>query len=256
MATTLQELRKEAGYRTAKDFAEAIDVPPTTYARYEQSPEKIPLKQAWMIADFLGCSIDVIVGREHIDVSEMHGDIQRFYDSLSEDSRTLFDEFKEFLEQREEKIAKEKKRKLDQKMMRTARYYERLLYQIAETDEYYGPKVMLGTPDEVREAFEEFITKRAKEKRAVDIFEACEEVEDDMRSGSGYWIGDSKEIYDYITEDQPEYEEGIKQAVREERRRQTQKLEARDKKTIAQIMEAYDALHDGGDGVLYSIVNL
>ena len=45
-----QQLRKEAGYRTAKDFAEAIEVPPTTYARYEQSPDKIPLKQAWMIA--------------------------------------------------------------------------------------------------------------------------------------------------------------------------------------------------------------
>ena len=74
MASTLQDMRKEAGYKTAREFAEAIDVPVATYARYEQSPTKIPIKNAWHIADVLGCSIDAVVGREHVDVDSMRGE--------------------------------------------------------------------------------------------------------------------------------------------------------------------------------------
>lgn len=68
---TLQRLRREAGYRSAKDFAAVLGIPASTYARYERQPEgpecAIPLSSAWQIADALGCSIDLIVGREDID---------------------------------------------------------------------------------------------------------------------------------------------------------------------------------------------
>ena len=43
-----------------------------TYSRYERAPEGpdcgIPLPAAWAMADKLGCSIDLVVGREDIDV--------------------------------------------------------------------------------------------------------------------------------------------------------------------------------------------
>lgn len=68
---TLQRLRREAGYRSAKDFAEQVGIPSSTYARYERAVEGpdcgIPLSSAWQIADALGCSIDLVVGREDID---------------------------------------------------------------------------------------------------------------------------------------------------------------------------------------------
>ncbi len=68
---TLQRLRREAGYATAKDFAAEVGVPASTYSRYERAPEGpdcgIPLPSAWAMADALGCSIDVLVGRVGID---------------------------------------------------------------------------------------------------------------------------------------------------------------------------------------------
>ena len=68
---TLQRLRCETGFRSAKDFAEALGIPSSTYARYERAGDGIdcgiPLPAAWQIADSLGCSIDLAVGRKDID---------------------------------------------------------------------------------------------------------------------------------------------------------------------------------------------
>ena len=70
---TLQRLRREAGYRSAKDFAAVLGIPTSTYARYERQPEgpdcAIPLSSAWQIADALGCSIDLVVGRTDLDAA-------------------------------------------------------------------------------------------------------------------------------------------------------------------------------------------
>ena len=47
---TLQRMRREAGFRSAKDFAERVGIPMSTYARYERAgdgPEcGIPLPSA------------------------------------------------------------------------------------------------------------------------------------------------------------------------------------------------------------------
>lgn len=68
---TLQRLRRSAGYRSAKEFAHTLDIPESTYSRYERQPATpecaIPLSAAWRIADALKCSIDVVVGRIDID---------------------------------------------------------------------------------------------------------------------------------------------------------------------------------------------
>ena len=73
MASALLELRKRAGFKNAKDFAAAEGIAEATYARYESSPEKIPLKSAWQLADRFGVSIDVIVGRRAVDVASLRG---------------------------------------------------------------------------------------------------------------------------------------------------------------------------------------
>lgn len=98
---TLQRLRRQAGYRSAKDFAEALGIPGSTYARYERAGDGagcgIPLPAAWQIADALGCSIDLVVGREDIDAPEPEG-IQPRYDALSADGRALVDSYLSYVE--------------------------------------------------------------------------------------------------------------------------------------------------------------
>ena len=93
---TLQRLRREAGYRSAKEFAEALGIPGSTYARYERAGDGadcgIPLPAAWQIADALGCSIDLVIGREDIDAPEPEG-IQPRYDALSPEGRALVDSY-------------------------------------------------------------------------------------------------------------------------------------------------------------------
>jgi len=111
---TLQQLRREAGYRSAKDFAAHIGIPETTYARYERQPNGpesgIPLKSAWLIADFLDCSIDLVVGREDIDAHEQPAPVQAFYDSLSEANRQRLDDYMGYLEYREKELVAQGRR--------------------------------------------------------------------------------------------------------------------------------------------------
>ena len=98
---TLQRLRRQAGYRSAKDFAEVLGIPSSTYARYERTGDGvdcgIPLSAAWQIADALGCSIDLVVGRENIDASRPEG-IQLRYDALSDEGRFLVDSYLTYVE--------------------------------------------------------------------------------------------------------------------------------------------------------------
>ena len=98
---TLQRLRRQAGYRSAKEFAEALGIPGSTYARYERAGDGadcgIPLPAAWQIADALGCSIDLVIGREDIDAPEPEG-IQPRYDALSPEGRALVDSYLSYVE--------------------------------------------------------------------------------------------------------------------------------------------------------------
>ena len=98
---TLQRLRREAGYRSAKDFAEQVGIPGSTYARYERAVEGpecgIPLSSAWQIADSLGCTIDLIVGREDIDACDA-GTIDERVAALTPANQTMLTGFLDYLE--------------------------------------------------------------------------------------------------------------------------------------------------------------
>ena len=108
---TLQQLRREAGFRSGKDFAERLGIPAPTYARYERQPDGpetgIPMKAAWRIADALGCSIDLVVGRE-ADESEASR-VQRMYNALTPSSRSRLDEYLDFIEYREHVMAQQRR---------------------------------------------------------------------------------------------------------------------------------------------------
>lgn len=64
MVRRLQEMRRAAGFRSAREFAEALGVPVRTYTNYEQGSHVPPLDLLIRMADMLGCTLDELVGRE------------------------------------------------------------------------------------------------------------------------------------------------------------------------------------------------
>ena len=64
METQLQALRKKAGFKSAKSFAEKIGMNAYTYTNYEQGKANFTLDPAWEFADLLGCSLDELAGRQ------------------------------------------------------------------------------------------------------------------------------------------------------------------------------------------------
>lgn len=158
MAKTLQELRKDAGYKSAREFAEAMAIPQSTYARYEQSPENIPVKVAWELADALKCTIDMVVGRDAPDVSAMRGDVQRFHDSLSEPNKQLHSDFMAFLATRE---ADTRKRNREIEAMRNETSLKLLETAFAAHLLDSGETVdsAFFTADEMRSRFKAFLQK-------------------------------------------------------------------------------------------------
>ena len=167
MASGLQELRKRAGYRTARDFAEAMGIPFTTYARYESSPEKIPLAAAWRLADEFGVSIDVIVGRNEPASVKERGEVQLRYDALAPEFQSSLDDYLDFLAA---KNANMSKRKAEAERRRAEALCARLdsLF-LAELDRNEPGVALSATAAELRERFKQYLERRADERQEPGV---------------------------------------------------------------------------------------
>lgn len=243
MATMLQELRKEAGYRTAKEFAEAIEVPPTTYARYEQSPEKIPIKQAWMIADHLGCSIDAVVGREHIDIDSMRGEVQRFYDSVSEENRHLLDEFFTFIRSKEYSAESRKKRLEQIRYEELVRELNTQFFESSKSDDNFFNRAVFGDPREEKINFLIFVSDQLEEQREEEIEEVLSKIRSmlDKKGVVKYSDSDSDTEYVFDSSD-PDYEEKLNEFFEHKEELLREKKERRDKEEVEKISDAYERM--------------
>lgn len=161
MASTLLELRKAAGYKTAPEFAEAQDIAQSTYARYESNPEKIPLPTAWRFADLFGCSIDVIVGRVQVDPSLIGDDVQTRFDRLTDEGKAELEGYLDYLVYKEgrdrARAAREERARFDE----LARRYEAMfIYELSQTEE--GADFMaFASPKAMRDRFDKYIQKKA-----------------------------------------------------------------------------------------------
>lgn len=87
----LQIARKAAGFRSAKSFAEHLDLEIRTYTSYEQGSRVFSIEQAWTFAEALGCDIDKLVGFE---VSEQRtfedpnqAALNAYYESMNDEGR-------------------------------------------------------------------------------------------------------------------------------------------------------------------------
>ncbi len=172
MASALQDLRKSTGYKTSKEFAALMGIPATTYSRYEGAPEKIPLKTAWALADKLGCSIDLVVGRASLEAPEsgaddLRGPVQRLYDDLSPRLKESLDDYLAFLVA---KNADEQKRREAEERRRyeiIASRLERVFY--AELDREDSEELLFGDDARIRAAFEEYVNRRADERQEPEV---------------------------------------------------------------------------------------
>lgn len=158
MAKRLLELRRAAGFSTAKEFAESMGIPPTTYTRYESQPGKIPLRTAWTLADHFGVSIDEVVGRTSPLREDCRGEEQRAFDELLPRSQEEVRDFMGFLAERD---AREEGRSRRLEMRRwdaiASRIERAFLAGIAESDPTDGVSLLLATTDgQLRNSYEEF----------------------------------------------------------------------------------------------------
>ena len=96
MDLKLQELRKLAGYRSAREFAAALGVKRATLASWESSNRAMPWEMAIKACDLLGCSLDQLVGREPIDR------VKYAVIDLDDSERAQVAEYAEFLKKRKQ----------------------------------------------------------------------------------------------------------------------------------------------------------
>lgn len=102
MKTQLQALRRNAGYRSAKSFAEKLGMNVGTYTSYEQGTRQMSMDVACDICDALGCSLDELAGRTpkySYHVVSLEG--------LSDQGRKDVEDFAEFTRFKEFSKAKE-----------------------------------------------------------------------------------------------------------------------------------------------------
>ena len=91
MKTNLKQIRKDAGWANADDFAAFIGIPAKTYRNYEQGVRKIGLDVASEICNALGCTIEDLISVSYKDIA---AEIFR-YDSLESDEIELVAKYRE-----------------------------------------------------------------------------------------------------------------------------------------------------------------
>lgn len=231
MAKTIQELRREKGFRSAREFAEALGISPSSMSRYDKDPEAIPIKIAWSMADKLDCSIDEIVGRSHVTVGT--SELQEFYDGLLPETQELMDDLIEFAHIKDKKARRQAKAEKDTKSERLCRFYERDFYQTLYDGSNFGELVAFGSPMEEKGAFKRYLIAQAAVKHKSGINLHIEGLGEEMRGG--YIDADGGERH--FTEDE------IQSMLAEERTRMDEEYEKGAEEVIAGIMRAYDRLH-------------
>ena len=178
MASNLLTLRKTAGYKSAGDFAEAVGIPVSTYTRYESNPDKIPMDRAWQLADALDTTIDAVVGREAPDPAIARGEVQREYDGLTPEARSLMDELREFVLMKDEKVRACKLREKERPYEALCYQYEYQMLAEMRSAAAFGAVVDLGGAAEARRTFEHYLQEQAERKRGLLATKAQKLIDD------------------------------------------------------------------------------
>jgi len=163
MAKSLQQLRKDAGYRTAREFAEACGFTPSSLARYEKEPDAIPVKSAWKMADVLGCTIDDVVGRESQITADLRGEIQARYEALPASLRPSLTDYLGFLEMRADEAESVYRKEIEDCYTDMFKVYL-VMFLESLSQEEKNDVLLFGSSDLTREKFQHFLYTKVIEK--------------------------------------------------------------------------------------------
>lgn len=240
MAKTIQELRKEAGYRSGREFAAKLGVSPSTYSRYEASPDSIPLKAAWAMADLLGCSIDMVVGREHVEVSDMRGSVQKVYDRLSDDMKLRVDEYLEFIAHLQVKEDRRRRERAEAEQMQRVQTLERMFFsEMLENPDTRGD-FLFWDAAKTRKQFEAYVRSHISGLVADRRAEVSRTIEVGLRKELGLVSTDKDGVAHCVKDSNPERERAISESVEEATDLNLREFE---NEVIGGIMANYDKLH-------------
>lgn len=120
MKTNLQTMRKRAGFKSAKAFAEHVGISKDTYTGYEQGRIQLTLERAWEFADELHCTLDELAGRDfrassHDDYADaLQTELNECYVKMNESARsTLVDTARMMSAAPEARIVKDGEQRMD-----------------------------------------------------------------------------------------------------------------------------------------------
>lgn len=241
---SLQEMRKEAGFGKASEFASELDLPASSLSRYESDPTSIPLDRAWKMADLLNCTIDEIVGREKVAKSLRKSPEQKIIDKLSQKSREDLLSYLSYLEYRDKQEERQRKAIEASGYVTLAEAYEQeFLEHLKEVDEYDHP-VMFNGPLEYRSEFLKYLQDRAEKKRKHAAEQARDDVEFAFGEGMVAYIpvegtGATRALYF----DEPEYQEHAEECAQAAYDEKYAELEEEHAQVIEKVMAAFDEMH-------------
>lgn len=264
---SLRRLRRAAGFSSAKAFAEHVGIPAPTYAKYEQIDDgpdtSMPIKNAWTIADALGCSIDSLVGRgTDVPENSESGIFLRQFESLSEDGRRLVSEFMELAAKHEEE-AKERRR--IEIAAKYKPYLNEFLGQFIEKFDHGGGQdvvTLIGGESAFRALFKSFVESRAELVMQGEQDEKFEEAKE-VYSNLGYAVHEEFEpVYSakMIRQGEEGYEDALEEVLQGVKESFDRYAMFRAKEVVEGVMAAYDVEHPSrkgqGGNVEYAFIRL
>ena len=243
MGYSLKDIRKDAGYRSAREYAEKSGMAVPTYSRYEQMPDKIPLKAAWALADAFDCSIDAIVGRAQPDAETVHGSVQKRYDELPPALQDQIDMYMDFVEGKGATLQKQDAASKKMIYLDQAQRYEQMFMRTAALDKKSSELILFGSDEDIREAFHDFVSDILEGRRKNDskqfpeiwlsrvkaMFEDAADLHFDRRGG--------------LTAENPKTAAKYKPIFAEAKSNHAGQRREKDEEVMNGIMEAYDSMH-------------
>ena len=179
MASNLLQLRRRAGFPTAREYCEHSGIPVPTYTRYESNPEKIPVAAAWAIADDLGCTIDAVVGRTELDSEGgVTGRVQSAYDAMTPKGKDSVDRFIRFVQAEEAEEATRRRGMEERLYEQLATQYELAMAHDRTQDTGFGQLSAYLSHPARRADFERYIRDLAAEKRTWQGEDGDEQAEE------------------------------------------------------------------------------
>lgn len=241
MTKTLQDLRQEGGYDSARKFAIEHDMVYATYCRYEREPEKIPVEVAWKLADIFDSTIDEVVGHEtnvKREISHLRpASFAKYdaYESLSSEGKQLVMDALELAQMRDKKNKQLEEEKELRHWESVCQRYERAMWvKLNSLPQYEWLPLGAGAELE-REQYLEFISDMARTKREAAIQKKYANLSNDLARNGGEFEG--------ANPGDPDYAQRVSELTDDAINLELERAEAEDDETIKKIMAAYDRIH-------------